>query len=119
MQTHVTDRQAWDVETDLLVVPIRADGEPDPALAELDRRLDGALAAYRTLGEQVGKAHAATIIRGREMGAAWVMAVGIGKLTRLRPAGRPALRVRRRATARGPARRAGRRLAARRLGRPR
>jgi leucyl aminopeptidase len=81
MQTHVTDRQPWDVDADVLVVPIRADGEPDAALAELDRRLDGALAAYRTLGEQVGKAHAATIIRGRDIGAAWVMAVGIGKLT--------------------------------------
>jgi leucyl aminopeptidase len=80
MQTRVTDRQPWDVEADVLVVPIRADGAHDPALAELDRRLDGALASYRTLGEQVGKAHAATVIRGREMGAAWVMALGIGQL---------------------------------------
>ena len=80
MQTRVTDRQPWDVEADLLVVPIRADSEPDAAVAELDRRLDGALGAYRTLGEQVGKAHAATIIRGREMGAPWVMALGTGKL---------------------------------------
>jgi len=80
MQTRVTDRQPWDVEADLLVVPIRADGEPDAAAAELDRRLEGALADYRTLGEQVGKAHAATIVRGRDMGVQWVMALGIGKL---------------------------------------
>jgi leucyl aminopeptidase len=78
MQTRVTDRQPWDVEADLLVVPIRADDAPDTALTELDRRLDGALVAYRTLGEQVGKAHSATIIRGREVGAPWVMALGVG-----------------------------------------
>ena len=29
MQTRVIDRQPWDVEADILVVPIRADGEPD------------------------------------------------------------------------------------------
>ncbi|HEY8198913.1 MAG TPA: M17 family peptidase N-terminal domain-containing protein [Candidatus Limnocylindrales bacterium] len=78
MQTHVTDRQPWDVEADLLVVPVRADDASDPDLAELDRRLDGMLAAYRTLGEQVGKAHAATIVSSREMGAPWLMACGIG-----------------------------------------
>jgi leucyl aminopeptidase len=80
MQTRVMDRQPWDVEADLLVVPIRADDAPDAALTELDRRLDGALLAYRTLGEQVGKAHSATILRGREVGAPWVMAVGVGQV---------------------------------------
>jgi leucyl aminopeptidase len=78
MHVRVTTSEPWDVEADLLAVPIAAAGEPDGALVELDRRLDGALGALRALGEQAGEAYTGTVIRGRDMGVAWVLAMGIG-----------------------------------------
>ncbi|HEY8167907.1 MAG TPA: M17 family peptidase N-terminal domain-containing protein [Candidatus Limnocylindrales bacterium] len=79
MQTRAIDRQPWDVDADILVVPIPSELEPDDVTRELDRRQDGALAAYRSLGEQTGKAHSAIVVRGRETGAPWLMALGVGK----------------------------------------
>src|SRR3972149_3636638 len=60
--------------------PIAAAHEPDDTATELDRRIEGALAAYRALGEQAGKAPAGTIIRGRETAAPWLLAMGVGDL---------------------------------------
>jgi leucyl aminopeptidase len=80
MRISATTREPWDVDADVLAVAIASDREPGNALAELDRRLEGALGALRALGEQVGEAYTGTVVRGREMGAAWVLAVGIGDL---------------------------------------
>jgi len=80
MHISVTDREPWDVEADVLAVAIAADREPDGALAELDRRLEGALGALRTIREQVGEAYSGTLVRGRDMGADFVLAMGIGDL---------------------------------------
>ena len=80
MHIRVTNDQPWDVQADLLAVPIMADREPDATAAELDRRLDGALAGFRALGEQTGKAHIGNIMPGRELGAPWLLAIGIGEL---------------------------------------
>src|SRR3972149_5204713 len=80
MHIRVVTSQPWDIEADLLALPIVADHEPDDTATELDRRIEGALAAYRALGEQAGKAHAGTIIRGRETAAPWLLAMGVGDL---------------------------------------
>jgi leucyl aminopeptidase len=80
MHISVTDREPWDVEADVLAVAIAADREPDAALAELDRRLEGALGALRTVRELVGEAYSGTLVRGRGMGADFVLAMGIGDL---------------------------------------
>jgi leucyl aminopeptidase len=81
MQIRVTTNAPWDVEADVLALAIAAGGAPDGGLTELDRRLEGGLVALRALGEQTGEAHTGTVIRGRDMGAAWVLAMGIGQAT--------------------------------------
>jgi leucyl aminopeptidase len=80
MRISVTTREPWDVQADLLAVAIPADREPDNALVELDRRVGGDLAAMRILREQTGEAHLGTIVRGRQLGADWLLAMGIGDL---------------------------------------
>jgi leucyl aminopeptidase len=79
MQIRVTTNEPWDVDADVLALAMAAGGVPDGPLAELDRRLEGGLVALRALGEQTGEAHTGTVIRGRDMGAAWVLAMGIGE----------------------------------------
>ena len=79
MQVRVATEQPWEIDAEVLAVPLAADGELDGPLAELDRRLGGDLAAYRTIGELNGKAHAGALIRGSEMGAQWVLGMGIGE----------------------------------------
>ena len=80
MRISVTTREPWDVKADLLTVAIPADREPDNALGELDRRLGGDLGALRLLREQTGEAYVGTVVRGRQMGADWLLAMGIGDL---------------------------------------
>ncbi|MFI5262396.1 MAG: leucyl aminopeptidase family protein, partial [Candidatus Limnocylindrales bacterium] len=77
--------QPWDVQTELLVVPVPA-GEPtDEAFVELDRRLGGALAAYRRMGELTGKPYETALIRRPDrpvdqgVAAEWVLALGSGE----------------------------------------
>src|SRR5437870_721339 len=79
MQIRVVNAQPWDVRTDVLAIPVSSDGEPDDAMVELDRRLDGALDAYRTVGELRGTAWASALVRGRDVGAAWVLGMGVGE----------------------------------------
>ncbi|MGH2407398.1 MAG: leucyl aminopeptidase family protein [Candidatus Limnocylindrales bacterium] len=76
----MTTHEPWDVQADLLAVAIPADRAPDNALAELDRRVGGDLGAMRLLGEQTGEAYVGTVVRGRQMGADWLLAMGIGDL---------------------------------------
>ncbi len=78
MQIRVVSSQPWDVQTDVLAIPMSKDGEPDEALTELDRRLEGALGDYRSVGALRGSAWASALLRGREMGADWVLGMGIG-----------------------------------------
>ena len=78
MQIRVVNAQPWDVQTDVLAIPIPKDGDPDESMTELDRRLEGALGDYRTVGEMRGNAWASALVRGKEMGAAWVLGMGIG-----------------------------------------
>ena len=85
MQIRVVTSQPWDVQTELLVVPVPA-GEPtDEAFVELDRRLGGALAAYRRMGELTGKPYETALVRRPDrpadqgVAAEWVLALGSGE----------------------------------------
>jgi leucyl aminopeptidase len=78
MHIRVVDAQPWDVQTDVLAIPMPKAGDPDEAMIELDRRLEGALGDYRTVGALRGSAWASALVRGKEMGAAWVLGMGIG-----------------------------------------
>ena len=85
MQIRVATAHPWDVAADVLAIPVadddgrRAEGAPEIDLAELDRRLDGAVAEYRRLGELTGKAHVSALMRGTGLAADWVVAMGVGR----------------------------------------
>jgi leucyl aminopeptidase len=80
MQVRVTHDQPWEVDADVLVVPMtRGEDGPSAGLfGELDRRLEGALTDYRSMGELREKAWAGTLVRGRDMGAGWILGMGVG-----------------------------------------
>ncbi len=79
MQTRVVVGQPWDVEADVLALPIASDNELPAPVVEIDRRLAGALSAYRTVGELRGKAWSSALLQGRETGAPWIVAMGVGE----------------------------------------
>ncbi len=78
MQIRVVSSEPWEVETDVLALPIVTDESLDEPLAEIDRRLGGDLAEYRRVGELRGRAHDGALLRGTEMGADFVLGMGIG-----------------------------------------
>src|SRR5262245_15391777 len=78
MHVSVVTDHPWDVRADVLAVPVAKDGESDEITNELDRRLGGALADYRSVGELKGSAWSGALIRGSEMGAAWLLGMGVG-----------------------------------------
>ena len=80
MQIRVVTSQPWDVEADLLAVPVAATEASDDALTELDRRLGGTLGAFRRLGELTGKAHEGALLPAQGLGAPWLLAMGVGEL---------------------------------------
>ncbi len=83
MQIRVVNSQPWEVEADVLAVPVATTDALDAALAELDRRLSGDLGEYRRVGELSGKAHEGALLRGTDMGAGWLLGMGIGDPTDL------------------------------------
>jgi leucyl aminopeptidase len=78
MQTRVVIAHPWEVEADVLAVPVTKDGAPSELGGELDRRLGSVLADLRAVGEQKGSAWSGTLIRGTGTGAGWVLAMGVG-----------------------------------------
>ncbi|HET7676937.1 MAG TPA: M17 family peptidase N-terminal domain-containing protein [Candidatus Limnocylindrales bacterium] len=74
--------QPWEVEADVLVAPISRGDAGAAALSELDRRLDGALADYRRIGELEGKAFGSALMRGQGLAADWLLGMGIGEVER-------------------------------------
>lgn len=78
MEIRVVDALPWDVPADVLAVPIQP-GPPGAALAELDRRLEGALTAHRQLGLLKDKPWATALVRAAGIGADWVLALGVGE----------------------------------------
>jgi leucyl aminopeptidase len=78
MRTRVVTEQPWAVQADLLAVPIPSDDAGAGLLAELDRRVGGALGAYRRIGELTGKAHVGALIPGADLAADWLLGMGVG-----------------------------------------
>src|SRR5262245_49453784 len=78
MHVSVVTDQPWDVRADVLAVPLAKDKTSDAVTTELDRRLGGALADYRTVGELKGSAWSGALLRGAEMGASWLLGMGVG-----------------------------------------
>ncbi len=79
MQTRVVVGHPWDVQADVLALPIPSDDALPTPVAEVDRRLDGAITAYRTVGELRGKPWSSAMLQGRETGAPWILAMGVGE----------------------------------------
>ncbi len=104
MQTRVVIGQPWDVEADVLALPIPATASSPRRWSEIDRRLDGALSAYRTVGELRGKPWSSAMLQGRETGAPWILAMGVGESSVVRPPDRGAPGRRHRAAAHRPRR---------------
>jgi leucyl aminopeptidase len=85
MQIRVVSDQPWSVRADVLAVPVTSQDLPgsDAAIvAELDRRMGGAIGEYRRLGEVDSQLFRRVMLRGQDMGAPWVLAVGAGALDR-------------------------------------
>ncbi len=78
MRLNIVDRLPWDVAADVLAVSVPATAEMPEYLAEIDRRLDGALAALRQVGAITGSLWEARLIPARDMGVRFVLAIGVG-----------------------------------------
>jgi leucyl aminopeptidase len=78
MRLTVEQRLPWDVEADVLAVTVPSGDALPEYLAELDRRLGGALRELRAVGALRDKLWSARLLPAREMGARFVLAVGVG-----------------------------------------
>ena len=78
MRLNVEERLPWDIEADVLALPVPSGNEMPEVLAEVDRRLGGAIEALRTLGAIKGTLWEARLIPAAQMGVRFVLAVGIG-----------------------------------------
>jgi len=78
MRLNVERRLPWDVEADVLIVTVPAEDELPEYLAEIDRRLGGAIGELRAVGAMKGKLWDARLLPAKGMGARFVLAVGIG-----------------------------------------
>jgi len=78
MRLNVERHLPWDIEADVLIVTVPTATEMPEYLAEVDRRLGGALGALRTVGAIKGSLWEARLIPAREMGVRFVLAVGVG-----------------------------------------
>jgi len=71
--------QPWDVAADVLVVPLFGEPPFDAAVAELDRRTDGQLAALADFGELTGKRFSAVLVGGGEARATRILGIQAGR----------------------------------------
>ncbi len=78
MRLNVERRLPWDIETDVLAVTVPSGTELPEYLVEIDRRLGGALGELRTIGALRGSLWEARLLPVRQMGARFVLAVGVG-----------------------------------------
>ena len=86
MRLHVVNRPPWDVQADVLAVTVAATAEMPEHLAEVDRRLGGALGSMRSAGAIKGSLWETRLLPARDMGARLVLAVGLGEHERYRSA---------------------------------
>jgi leucyl aminopeptidase len=78
MRLNVETRLPWDIEADVLAVPVTTGVDLPGYLTEIDRRLGGAIEAMRTLGAIKGTLWEARLIPATQMGVPFVLAVGVG-----------------------------------------
>ncbi len=78
MRLNVEQRLPWDIEADVLVVTVPSGVALPEYLAEIDRRLGGAIEQMRELGAIKGSLWESRLIPAREMGVRFVLAVGVG-----------------------------------------
>ena len=79
MRLTVEQQLPWDVEADVLAVTVPASDDLPEYLAEIDRRLGGALTEMRSVGALKAKLWSARLLPAREMGVRFVLAVGVGE----------------------------------------
>jgi leucyl aminopeptidase len=78
MQLRVVGDQPWDVAADVLAVPYFGQPVFDGALAELDKRAGGELAALALFGELKGERYGTVLTPAGELRAGRLMAVSAG-----------------------------------------
>jgi leucyl aminopeptidase len=78
MRMTVESRLPWDIAADVLAVPVPADDEVPAYLAELDRRLGGAIGELRSVGAAQGKLWGVRLLAARDMAARLILLVGVG-----------------------------------------
>ncbi|MEO7118863.1 MAG: aminopeptidase [Candidatus Limnocylindrales bacterium] len=78
MQIRVVTDAPWDVQTDVLAVPVTTEEASDDLLVELDRRVGDALAGYRRVGEVTGAGWRSALAATTGIGAPWLLGVGVG-----------------------------------------
>ncbi|HEU4921087.1 MAG TPA: M17 family peptidase N-terminal domain-containing protein [Candidatus Limnocylindrales bacterium] len=83
MQLRVVTDQPWDVQADVLAIPIVGEPSFDGPLGELDRRTDGELRALAEFGELRPKRYTSSIAAAGEIGAARVLTLSAGDAAEL------------------------------------
>jgi len=78
----VTD-QPWDVQTDVLVVPVVGQPDFEGPLGELDRRTGGELSALAAFGELTAKRYSTALARAGQLPASRVLVVAAGEADKL------------------------------------
>ncbi len=79
MQIRVVADQPWDVQADVLVVPIVGDPAWDGPLGEVDRRAGGELTALHAFGEIRKKRFATSLVASGDLAAGRVVTVSAGE----------------------------------------
>ncbi len=74
MRLNVVRRLPWDLQADVLAVTVPTDDELPEYLAEVDRRLEGAISELRAVGAAKGKLWDTRLLPARGMGARFVLA---------------------------------------------
>jgi leucyl aminopeptidase len=77
MRLNIETSYPWEIDADVLAVPVPVDDELPPYVAELDRRLGGTIESLRTLGAIKGSLWEARLMPVEGMGVRFILAVGI------------------------------------------
>ena len=78
MRLSVENRRPWDIDADVLAITLSSAAELPEYLAEVDRRLGGAIEEMRSIGALQGKLWEARLIPASDMGVRFVLVVGVG-----------------------------------------
>lgn len=79
MRLNVVSRPPWDVEADVLALPVPA-GETLPEyVSEIDRRLEGVVSSMHLAGAVRGRPWESRLVPGGGTGARFVLAIGVGE----------------------------------------